>query len=192
MTNEKHRCAWVGSDPLYIDYHDTEWGVPTYDDNILFEFLTLEGAQAGLSWITILRKREGYHKAFARFDPKKVANYTSDDIEALMLDAGIIRNRLKITAAVNNAQCFLEVQQEFGNFATYQWQFVGNTPIQNKWTSISQIPATSPKAEAFSKDLKKRGFKFIGPTIIYAHMQATGMINDHTVDCFRYKSIKNL
>jgi DNA-3-methyladenine glycosylase I len=188
-SNREHRCEWAGSDPLYIEYHDTEWGVPVRNDTTLFEFLTLESAQAGLSWITILRKRENYRKAFANFDPKKVADYTGDDIETLMLNTGIIRNRLKILAAVNNAQRFLEVQKEFGSFAAYQWKFVGNVPVQNKWTATSQIPAISSESEAFSKDLKKRGFKFVGPTTIYAHMQATGMVNDHTIDCFRYKVV---
>lgn len=184
--NEKQRCQWAGNDPLYVEYHDTEWGVPVYDDKKLFEFLTLESAQAGLSWITILKKRENYRKAFAGFDPDAVAKYTSHDIEALMLNAGIVRNRLKVAAAVTNARRFLEIQQEFGSFSVYQWRFVNNTPLQNKWTTASQVPATSLEAEAFSKDLKKRGFKFVGPTIIYAHMQACGMVNDHTTDCFRY------
>lgn len=189
---EKHRCAWASPDPLYVNYHDTEWGVPVHDDTTLFEFLTLESAQAGLSWITILKKRENYREAFAHFDPKKVALFTDDDIENLMTNAGIVRNRLKITAAVNNAQRFLEIQQEFGDFASYQWQFVNNKPIQNEWQNVSQIPATSPESEAFSKDLKKRGFRFVGPTTIYAHMQATGMVNDHTTDCFRYAECTNL
>jgi DNA-3-methyladenine glycosylase I len=189
MSDQKHRCGWVGSDPLYVEYHDKEWGVPVYDDPTLFEFLILEGAQAGLSWLTVLRKRENYRRAFAGFDVKKVAQWDEKDVERLLQDTGIIRNRLKVASAINNAQQFLKVQQEFGSFSAYQWQFVAGTPRQNAWIDISQIPAVSPEAEAFSKDLKKRGFRFVGPTIIYAHMQATGMINDHTVDCFRYNQL---
>jgi DNA-3-methyladenine glycosylase I len=189
MSDQKHRCDWVGSDPLYIEYHDKEWGVPVYDDPTLFEFLILEGAQAGLSWLTVLRKRENYRRAFAGFDVKKIAQWNEKDIERLLQDAGIIRNRLKVASAISNAQQFLKVQQEFGSFSTYQWQFVGGKPKQNAWTNNSQVPALSSEAEALSKDLKKRGFRFVGPTIIYAHMQATGMVNDHTVDCFRYSQL---
>jgi DNA-3-methyladenine glycosylase I len=189
MLNHNNRCGWVGSDPLYVEYHDKEWGVPVYDDQTLFEFLILEGAQAGLSWLTVLKKRENYRKAFAGFDPKKVAKWTEKDTERLLQDAGIIRNRLKIASAITNAQCFLALQQEFDSFSAYQWQFIGNTPKQNAWAADSQVPAVSPEAEVWSKDLKKRGFRFVGPTIVYAHMQATGMVNDHTIDCFRYSEL---
>lgn len=186
----KTRCAWVDPDnTLYEQYHDTEWGVPVYDDRLLFEFLILEGAQAGLSWITILRKREDYRQAFAGFDPAQVAQFTPADAAALLQNPGIIRNRLKIAAAINNAQKFLEVQREFGSFSAYQWRFVGGHPRQNAWPNIAAVPAVTPEAVAFSHDLKRRGFKFVGPTIIYAHMQATGMVNDHTVDCFRHRSL---
>lgn len=182
------RCAWADQgDPLYEQYHDLEWGVPVHDDQTLFEFLILEGAQAGLSWITILRKRDAYRQAFAGFDPEKVARFTPADAEALLQNPGIIRNRLKIAAAINNAQKFLDVQRELGSFSAYQWQFVGGRPIQNAWTSSGQVPAVTPEAIAFSRDLIRRGFKFVGPTIIYAHMQATGMVNDHTTDCFRHR-----
>jgi DNA-3-methyladenine glycosylase I len=187
------RCAWVPEgNELYQKYHDEEWGVPVYDDKKLFEFLILEGAQAGLSWLTVLRKRDNYRKAFAGFDPEKVAKFTELYIKKLLDNEGIIRNRLKINATVINAQKFLDVQKEFGSFSKYQWQFVGDKPKQNKWASIKDLPALSVEAEAMSKDLKKRGFKFIGPTIIYSHMQATGMVNDHTTDCFRYDEVKNL
>lgn len=180
------RCAWVEKgNRLYEHYHDTEWGVPVYDDKILFEFLVLEGAQASLSWLTILKRREGFKKAFAEFDVKKVANFSENDIELLLNNQDIIRNRAKIKSAVNNAQKFLEVQKEFGSFSNYQWQFVGGKPKNNRWVNDSDIPATTPQAEAFSNDLKSRGFTFVGPTIVYAHMQATGMVNDHIVDCFR-------
>lgn len=185
--SDKCRCTWVQEgNKLYEDYHDNEWGIPVHDDRKHFEFLILEGAQAGLSWLTILKRREGYREAFANFDPKKVAKYDQAKIEQLMQDEGIIRNRLKITSAVINAKCFLEVQKEFGSFDAYIWQFVNNKPIKNHWKNIKEIPCVSQEAQALSKDLKKRGFKFVGPTIIYAHMQAIGMINDHTVDCFRY------
>jgi DNA-3-methyladenine glycosylase I len=184
------RCAWVPEgNEIYEKYHDTEWGVPVYDDKTLFEFLILEGAQAGLSWLTILKRRGGYRNAFANFDPKKVANFNQREIEKLLQDEGIIRNRLKIEAAVNNAEKFLEVQKEFDSFSEYQWQFVGGKPKVNSWTKDSNIPAVTKEAEDFSKDLKKRGFKFVGPTIIYAHMQATGMVNDHTTQCFRYPEV---
>ncbi|MDO8527672.1 MAG: DNA-3-methyladenine glycosylase I [Deltaproteobacteria bacterium] len=171
--------------PVYIRYHDTEWGVPVWDDRKLFEFLILEGAQAGLSWLTILKRREGYRKAFSQFDPKKVARYTEIKIKKLMQNTDIIRNQAKIRAAVSNAQAFLKVQKEFGSFAAYSWHFVGNRPIINRRKNIKELPVTTKESDAFSKDLKRRGFKFVGPTIIYAHMQAVGMVNDHTVDCFR-------
>ena len=185
----KKRCAWPGNDPLYCAYHDSEWGVPVHDDQKLFEFLILEGAQAGLSWITILRKRENYRAAFDGFDVNRVARYDADKIESLLQDAGIVRNRLKVTAAVNNAQRFLNVQEEFGSFDAFIWRFVDGIPKQNKWRNMGKIPATTPESDAMSKELKRRGFKFVGSTICYAHMQATGMVNDHTVDCFRYKEL---
>lgn len=183
------RCAWADADPLYISYHDTEWGVPVFDDRKLFEFLLLEGAQAGLSWLTVLKKRENYRKAFSGFDPAKVAGFGEDKIQRLLKDPGIIRNRLKIRAAVDNARAFLKLQDEFGSFAEYSWRFVGGKPRKNSFKSIDEIPATTPESDSFSKDLKKRGFKFVGSTIVYAHMQAVGMVNDHTVDCFRYKEL---
>ncbi|MDI9639766.1 DNA-3-methyladenine glycosylase I [Geitlerinema splendidum] len=186
---EIERCAWGTSDPLYMEYHDKEWGVPVHDDGRLFEFLILEGMQAGLSWITILRKRENFRAAFDQFDPLKVASYGSEKIEALMQDAGIIRNRAKLTAAVTNAQAFLKVQQEFGTFAAYMWQFVGGRPIQNRWKSLRELPAETDESRALSKDLLRRGFKFVGPTIIYAHMQACGMVNDHLTTCFRHAQL---
>ena len=183
------RCGWSeGVSDLYIDYHDKEWGVPVYDDRKQFEFLILEGAQAGLSWATILNRREGYRKAFAGFDPVKVAKFDSKKIKTLLKDPGIIRNRLKVAAAVTNARAFLAVQKEFGSFTKYVWRFVGGKPIVNRRKSMKDIPATSPESDALSKDLKARGFKFVGSTIIYAHMQATGMVNDHAVSCFRYKT----
>lgn len=180
------RCAWAGNDPLYLQYHDEEWGVPVHDDRKLFEFLILEGAQAGLSWITILRKRPAYQVAYAGFDPQQVARYDDAKIAELLANPGIVRNRLKIQASIRNAQAFLKVQDEFGSFDAYLWQFVDGHPIQNAWHNITEIPAKTPLAEALSKDLIRRGFKFVGPTILYAHMQATGMVNDHTIDCFRY------
>lgn len=184
------RCAWVpAGDELYERYHDEEWGVPVHDDRKLFEFLILESAQAGLSWITVLRKRENYRRLFAGFDPKKVARFTPADVERLMQDAGIIRNRAKIEAAITNAQAFLKIQKEWGSFSSYIWAFVGGRPVQNQWTSFKSLPAKTETAEALAKDLKKRGFKFLGPTVLYAHMQATGMVNDHTTDCFRYHAI---
>ncbi len=191
-TKEKKRCTWAGSDPLYVAYHDTEWGVPVTDDRVLFEFLILEGAQAGLSWITILRKRDAYRKAFAGFDAKKVAKFDDAKVATLMEDAGIVRNRLKITSAVKNAKAFLEVQKEFGSFAAYQWQFVGGEPTQAKRGSTSGVPARTEVSDALSKDLKKRGFSFVGSTIIYAHMQAVGMVNDHLVECFRHRECAKL
>lgn len=186
----KTRCGWVvNTFQAYIDYHDKEWGVPVHDDKVHFEFLTLESAQAGLSWSTILKKREGYRKAFAAFDVTKVAQYTEEHVEALLQNKEIIRNKLKIRAAINNAQHFLEIQQAFGSFDRYIWSFVSNSPKVNVWQDASQVPATSPESDALSKDLKKRGFKFVGSTIMYAHMQAVGLINDHTKDCFRYKEV---
>lgn len=176
----------MGKNPLFHDYHDEEWGVPVHDDKKHFEFLTLEAAQAGLSWATILKRREGYKRAFANFDPKKVVLFTDTDIKKLMNDPTIIRNKLKIAAAVNNAKMFLQVQKEFSTFDNYIWSFVNGKPIINKWKKISEIPAISKESEALSKDLKKRNFRFVGPTIIYAHMQAVGMVNDHEVTCFRY------
>jgi DNA-3-methyladenine glycosylase I len=184
------RCAWVGDDPLYVAYHDNEWGVPVHDDRLLFEFLVLEGAQAGLSWSTILRKREGYRSAFAGFDPAKVAGFGPADLERLLADPGIVRNRLKVEAAVANARAFLRVQEEFGSFAAYVWRFVNGETIQNKWRTIAEIPGKTAEAEVLSDDLKRRGFRFVGPTIMYSHMQATGMVNDHTVDCFRWAELK--
>jgi DNA-3-methyladenine glycosylase I len=183
------RCAWCGEDPLYVAYHDQEWGVPVFDDRTLFEFLVLEGAQAGLSWSTILKKREGYRAAFAAFDPKVVADYDQNNIDSLLEDPGIVRNRLKVASAVTNARAFLAVQEERGSFAEYIWSFVDGQPIQNSWQKLAEIPATTPVAEAISKDLKQRGFRFVGPTIVYAHMQATGMVNDHLVDCFRHAEV---
>lgn len=183
------RCPWCEGDPIYIAYHDKEWGVPVHDDTKLFEFLTLESAQAGLSWLTILKRREGYRKAFAGFDAEKVAKFTPKHIERLLQDAGIIRNRLKVEAAVSNARAFLKVQGEFGSFDAYSWRFVDGRQKVNKWKRLDQLPATSKEADAFSKDLKARGFKFVGSTIVYAHMQAVGMVNDHLVTCFRYKGV---
>ncbi|MBN1631890.1 MAG: DNA-3-methyladenine glycosylase I [Thermoleophilia bacterium] len=184
------RCAWAESDPLYVDYHDREWGVPVHDDRLLFEFLVLEGAQAGLSWLTILRKREGYRQAFAGFEPAAVAAYGPGDVERLLADPGIVRNRLKVESAIANARAFLHVQEEFGSFSDYIWGFVDGEPIQNEWRTPAEIPAKTAEAEALSRDLKKRGFRFVGPTICYAHMQATGMVNDHVVDCFRWSELK--
>ncbi len=188
----KTRCGWATNDPIYIKYHDTEWGVPVYDDRTLFEFLLLEGAQAGLSWITILKRREGYRKAFAHFDVKKVARFTPAKIKSLLKDPGIIRNRLKVRSAVTNAQAFLKIQKEFGSFNQYQWQFVGGKPLQNKRASLKELPAASPESDAFSRDLKKRGFRFVGSTIMYAHMQAVGMVNDHVTSCFRHREVQKL
>jgi DNA-3-methyladenine glycosylase I len=192
MPKAKKRCQWAGNDLLYVNYHDEEWGVPVHDDRTLFEFLILEGAQAGLSWITILRKREAYRKAFSGFDPAKVAPYRKDRIERLLKDPGIVRNRLKVESAVSNAKAFLKVRKEFGTFDAYLWQFTGGKPIQNRFKTMREIPAHTAESDAMSKDLKKRGFKFVGSTICYAHMQAVGMVNDHTVDCFRYRECKRL
>ena len=186
---ERERCSWCGDDPLYVAYHDEEWGVPVHDDRTLFEFLILEGAQAGLSWSTILKKREGYRSAFDGFDAERVARYDEHKIAELLADPGIVRNLLKVGSTVTNAQSFLAVQEEFGSFSKYIWDFVDGRPIQNAWRSLAEIPAKTSLAETISKDLKKRGFRFVGPTIVYAHMQATGMVNDHVVDCFRYPEI---
>jgi DNA-3-methyladenine glycosylase I len=186
---EKTRCAWSGKDPLYIGYHDTEWGVPVHDDRTLFEFLILEGAQAGLSWITILRKREAYRRAFDRFRPEKVARYDRKKIASLLENDGIVRNRMKIESAVKNARAFLEVQEEFGSFDAYQWRFVDGRPLVNRFRSTKEVPARTAVSDALSRDLKDRGFSFVGSTIIYAHMQAVGMVNDHIVDCFRYRPL---
>jgi len=182
----KGRCPWAGTDPLYRAYHDTEWGTPVHEDYKLFEFLILEGAQAGLSWLTILRKRQNYRKAFARFDPRKVAGYDARKVEELLRNPGVVRNRRKVEAAVGNARAFLAVQEEFGSFDRYIWRFVEGRPIRNSWRSIEEIPATTPESIAMSRDLQRRGFRFVGPTICYAFMQAVGMVNDHTVECFRY------
>ena len=187
-SNTIRRCDWGDrGGELLARYHDTEWGVPVYDDRKQFEFLILESAQAGLSWLTVLRKREAYREAFADFDPVEVARFGESEIEALLQNPGIIRNRLKVAAAVSNARVFLEIQREFGSFNTYIWEFVGGKPLQNRWKTMSDLPTTSPESDALSRDLKKRGFKFVGSTIVYAHMQATGMVNDHAVDCFRYR-----
>ncbi len=188
-SGNKTRCFWCGDDPLMIEYHDSEWGVPVHDDQTLFEFLILEGAQAGLSWSTILRKREAYRKAFANFEPERVARFTPKKIESLMLDAGIVRNRLKLESAVKNARAFLAVQQEHGSFSAYQWQFVEGEPIQGRIRTRSDIVPRTAVSDAFSKDLKKRGFNFVGSTIIYAHMQAVGMVNDHQLECFRHAKL---
>ncbi len=185
----KKRCGWAGSDPLMVAYHDGEWGVPVHDDRVLFEFLVLEGAQAGLSWSTILRKRDAYRRAFDRFDPAKVARYDKRKVAALLADAGIVRNRAKIESAIKNARAFLDVQAEFGSFDAYQWRFVDGRPLQGKRRTIADIPARSPESDAMSADLKKRGFSFVGSTIIYAHMQAVGMVNDHVAGCFRRRKV---
>lgn len=183
------RCGWAGTDPLYVAYHDEEWGVPAHDDRTLFEFLILEGAQAGLSWSTILKKRDNYRRAFDGFDPAAVAAYDEARIAALLADPGIVRNRLKVRAAVRNAQNYLRVQQEFGRFDTYVWGFVGGRPIVNHWQSLREVPAETAESRALSQDLQRRGFTFVGPTIIYAYMQAVGMVNDHLVRCFRHAEL---
>jgi DNA-3-methyladenine glycosylase I len=188
-TDRKKRCGWAGTDPLYVSYHDEEWGVPVREDRKLFEFLLLEGAQAGLSWITILRKRENYRRAFAGFDPSKVARFDRRKVERLLKDEGIVRNRLKVESSVKNARAFLEIQREFGSFAAYLWEFVGGSPKQNRRRSLGQIPAHTKESDALSRDLKKRGFSFVGSTIMYAHMQAVGMVNDHLTGCFRHREI---
>jgi DNA-3-methyladenine glycosylase I len=190
---DKPRCAWVGvKHEAYIAYHDQEWGVPVHDDGKQFEFLLLEGAQAGLSWWTVLSRREGYRRAFANFDPRKVARFTQQRIEQLLQNRAIIRNRAKVNAAVTNARAFLDVQQEFGSFNDYIWRFVDGQPIQNHWQTLDELPVSTPESDALSKDLKKRGFKFVGSTIMYAHMQAVGMVNDHVVTCFRHKQCARL
>jgi len=185
----KHRCGWCKGDDLYEAYHDQEWGVPVYDDATIFEFLILETFQAGLSWITILRKRDNFRKAFDFFDYKTIANYDQDKIDSLLQDAGIIRNKLKINATISNAKAFMVIQEEFGTFSKYIWDFVDGKPIKNKVDVYKNAPASTAISEALSKDLKKRGFKFVGPTVVYAHMQATGMVNDHEMDCYRYNEV---
>ena len=188
MTKKIKRCGWAGDTSLnYIEYHDTEWGVPVRDDRVQFEFLTLEGAQAGLSWSTILNKRAGYRKLFADFDVQKVARFTAKRVDKILLDPAIVRNRLKVESTVSNAKAFIAVQKEFGSFSDYIWGFVDGKPIQNRFKKGSDVPATSPESDALSKDLKKRGFRFVGSTIMYAHMQATGLVNDHVISCFRHK-----
>ncbi len=185
---QKKRCEWCGEDKLYQKYHDEEWGVPSYDDHHLFEMLILEGAQAGLSWITILKKREGYRKAFDNFDAKKISRYTQNKIDSLLQNPEIVRNKLKINSVVTNAKLYLEIKKEQGSFSNYIWQFVGGKPIKNKWKTLKDIPVTTAESDSMSKDLKKRGFKFTGSTICYAYMQATGMVNDHVINCYRYKN----
>ena len=189
MNQSLSRCAWAGDTPIYQDYHDREWGVPVHDDRLLFEFLTLEGAQAGLSWLTILKKRAGYHAAFAGFDPAAVACFDAAKVAELLQNPAIVRNRLKVEATLSNARAFLKVQEEFGSFDAYQWRFVDGRPLQNAWTSLREIPASTGISDTFSRDLKQRGFRFVGSTIVYAHMQAVGMVNDHTVDCFRWREL---
>ena len=188
----KKRCEWVGEDPLYIRYHDEEWGVPVHDDRVLFEFLILEGAQAGLSWLTILKKRENYRKAYHNFDVKKIARYTDKDRARLLADAGIVRNRLKVDASIRNAKGTLAIQEEFGSLDAYLWEYVDGKPIQNAWKSMAELPVKTEISDRMSKDLKKREFNFVGSTICYAFMQAVGMVNDHTIDCFRYEEVKKL
>ncbi len=190
--NKQNTCSWPGNNPLMIAYHDKEWGAPLHDDMKIFEFLVLDAFQAGLSWSIVLKKREGFRKAFDHFDYKKIARYNEDKIHQLLKDEGIIRNQQKIRATVNNAQRFLEVRKEFGTFDKCIWQFTGNKPIVNKWNQLNQLPAKSTESDAMSKDLQKRGFKFVGSTICYAFMQAAGMVNDHLVDCYRYKELKKL
>lgn len=183
------RCEWAGDDPLYVEYHDREWGVPVHDDRTLFEFLLLEGAQAGLSWITILKKRENYRRAFDGFDPERIARYGEPKLEELLADSGIVRNRLKVRSAVTNAKAFLEVQGEFGSFDAFLWDFVDGKPQKNAWKSLAEVPVSTPTSDALSKELKRRGFKFVGSTIMYAFMQAVGMVNDHVVGCPRYHEV---
>jgi len=186
------RCEWANSNPLEIQHHDEEWGVPVHDDRMLFEMLILESAQSGLSWATILKKRDGYLKAFDKFEAEKIAKYSPKKIESLLNDPGIVRNKLKINATIENAKKFLEIQEEYGSFNKYIWSFVDGKTIQNKWKSLSEVPSSTPESEQMSKELKKKGFKFVGPTTCYAFMQAVGMVNDHTVSCFRYKEVKKL
>jgi len=192
MSKKIKRCEWLTDSELYREYHDTEWGVPSYDDHHLFEMLILEGAQAGLSWLTVLKKREGYRKSFNDFDAKKISRYTQKKIDRLLQNPDIIRNKLKVNAAVKNAQAYLKVVDEFGCFSEYIWQFVGGKAITNKWKTLSDIPVNTAASDAMSKDLKKRGFKFVGSTICYAYMQSVGMVNDHTTDCFRYRQCKKI
>ena len=192
MNDQKKRCGWCIGDSLYETYHDTEWGVPIFEDDKLFEFLLLETFQAGLSWITVLRKRENFRRAFDGYNYRKIADYSEEKVEELMGNEGIIRNRKKIEASISNARAFLEIQQEFSSFSNYIWGFIGNKPIENSWEDYKQAPATTIESIALSKDLKKRGFKFVGPTVVYAHMQATGMVNDHEIGCFRYEEVKQL
>ncbi|MHA2174208.1 MAG: DNA-3-methyladenine glycosylase I [Candidatus Hodarchaeales archaeon] len=191
-SGKNNRCGWAGEESMMVDYHDEEWGVPVYDDKELFEFLILEGAQAGLSWSTILKRRQGYRDAFVNFEVERVANFSESDFERLVQDKRIIRNKLKIKSAINNAQHFLEIQKEFGSFSNYIWQFVDNNAIQNEFSTLSEIPASTPLSNEMSKDLKKRGFSFVGPTICYAYMQSIGMVNDHITSCYRYNQIKAL
>lgn len=191
-SEKKKRCGWCGDDALYVAYHDDEWGVPVHDDRRLFEMLVLEGAQAGLSWITILRKREHYRRAFDAFDPQRVALYSDEDVKRLLADAGIVRNRLKIESAIRNARCALEIQDEFGSLNVFLWRYVDGAPRQNAWGSPAQVPATAPESDRMSRDLKRRGFGFVGSTICYAFMQSVGMVNDHTVDCHRHAEILKL
>ena len=186
------RCGWCGDDPVYVAYHDQEWGVPVHDDGRLFEFLVLEGAQAGLSWITILKRRQGYRRAFAGMDPRKVARFTSKDVERLRKDKGIIRNKLKIESGISNARAFLDVVDEFGSFDSYIWRFVEGRPIQNHYITLEEVPAETDLSRTISQDLRARGFRFVGPVIVYAHMQATGMVNDHLVSCFRHEQVCRL
>lgn len=188
----KSRCEWCGSDPLYIAYHDEEWGVPVHDDRHLFEMLLLEGAQAGLNWLTILKKRENYRKAFHGFDPEKIAAYSQRDIQRLLKDPGIVRNRLKIASAIKNARGVLDIIQQFGSLSSFLWRYVNNSPRQNAWRSLSELPARTKQSDMMSSDLKKRGFSFIGSTICYAFMQSVGMVNDHIVGCFRYAEVKEM
>ncbi len=188
----KKRCDWCGQDPLHVAYHDEEWGVPVHDDRRLFEMLTLEGAQAGLSWLTILRKRQGYQKAFHAFDPERIARYSEDDLNRLMADSGIVRNRLKILSAIGNARGVLRLQEEFGSLDSFLWRYVDGVPKQNVWRSLHEVPVRTSESDRMSRDLKKRGFNFVGSTICYAFMQAVGMVNDHTVDCFRHAQVKQM
>ncbi|MFB3133187.1 MAG: DNA-3-methyladenine glycosylase I [Rhodothermales bacterium] len=190
MDMDQQRCQWVGSHPLEIVYHDTEWGVPVHDDRRLFELLILEGAQAGLNWLTVLKKRESYREAFAGFDPDEVARFDEARVETLLRNPGIVRNRLKVRSAIRNARAFLKVQQDYGTFDAYVWPFVEGVPKTYRWRSLTEIPAQTPESERMSKDLKKRGFNFVGPTICYAFMQAVGLVNDHTVDCYRYHEVQ--
>lgn len=187
----KNRCVWCGNDPLYVTYHDDEWGTPVHNDQRLFEFLILEGAQAGLSWLTILKKRENYKEAFHSFDCEAIAGYTQTDVQRLLSNPGIVRNRLKIESAIKNAQGVIKIQEDFGSLGSYLWRYVDGIPVQNEWKSMAELPVKTEISEMMSRDLKKRGFNFVGPTICYAFMQATGMVNDHTTDCFRHKEVKS-